>query len=362
MHWKVVDMADKRSVLMIGPHPSRSFGGMATVIGQIMNSEVIASRYEIDMWPSFVDGPLFRRAAYSISREIRFGAAKKLHDIYHIHVACDMSTWRKMRYVDSLGTRASRVVLHVHGSHYDSFFRGCSAKQREIIRRLYSKVGSVIVLSEEWREFFIANHICSPSKLVVIHNAVEVPVCNKTQYENENILFLGRLAERKSPETLLRAAPLVLERHPHARFIFAGDGNVNLYKHMAKDLGVADSCGFTGWVSGRDREGLFLGCSIFCLPSKSEGMPMSLLESMAHGLDCISTPVGGIPRVINDGVNGFLVDVEDHEALADRILCLLDCPRLKKTLGEAGRSAVTESFGMAGFAQKIMNAYERVGK
>lgn len=353
-------MANKRKVLMVGPHPSRSFGGMATVIGQILNSEEIASRYEIDMWPSFVDGRLIQRAAYSISRELRFMIARKPHDIYHIHVACDTSTWRKRHYVDSLGARVSRVVLHVHGSHYDSFFKGCTGKQRERIRDLYSKVGFVIVLSEEWREFFVDNRICDPSKLAVVHNAVEMPACNKTQYENENVLYLGRLAERKNPETLLRAVPLVLSKHPHARFVFAGDGDVDLYKRMAKDLGVADSCRFAGWVSGHAREDLFLECSMFCLPSRSEGMPMSVLESMARGLAVVTTPVGGIPQVIKDGENGFLVNVDDHETLAERILRLLDCPSLKRTLGEAGRSDVRKSFGMAGFARKIMTAYERI--
>lgn len=355
-------MADKPKVLTIGPSPSRSFGGMATVIGEILNSEEIASKYEIEMWPSFVDGPLLRRAAYSTLRELRFGIAKKPYDIYHIHVACDTSTWRKKRYVDLLGAHANCVVLHVHGSHYDSFFEGCSAKQKDALRGLYSKVGSVIVLSEEWRNFFISNQICDRPKLAVIHNAVKIPVCNMTRYENENVLFLGRLAERKSPETLIRAALLVLDKHPHAKFIFAGDGDVGRYKRMAKDFGIVDSCRFEGWVSGSAREDLFLECSLFCLPSKSEGMPMSVLEAMANGLAVITTPVGGIPQVIKDGVNGLLIPVGDYEALASRLNLLMDDPFLKQSIGEAGRQTIQEKFGLETFSQKIAAVYEKVCK
>lgn len=355
-------MTSKHRVLMIGPHPSRSFGGMSTVIQEILTSKSINSSYSIDMWPSFVDGPLIRRAAYSLSKEHLFRMAKRPYDVYHIHVACDTSTWRKRRYVEMLGIESRHVVMHVHGSHYDSFFANCTARQQEKIRDLYSKVGFVIVLSEEWRDFFIENRICDPSKLAVIHNAVEVPIPNRTDYENEHVLFLGRLGERKSPETLLEAVPLILECHPRAEFFFAGDGDIDRYRRMAESLGVADSCRFEGWVSGKAREDLFYGCSLLCLPSKSEGMPMSVLEAMARGLAVVATPVGGVPQVIDDGSNGFLVDVGDSSCLAKRIIRLLDSPQLKRSIGEAGRNTAKEMFGMRVFEQQIMEAYERVCK
>lgn len=353
-------MVGEPRVLMIGPHPSRSFGGMSTVIQEILASEEIASSYSIDMWPSFIDGSLIRRAAYSLSKELLFRMSKKQYEVYHIHVACDTSTWRKRRYIEMLGAQACHVVMHVHGSHYDSFFDSCTERQQAMIRDLYSKVGSVIVLSEEWHDFFVENRICDPSKLTVIHNAVEIPASNRTDYENERVLFLGRLSDRKSPDTLLEAIPLILKEHPRAEFFFAGDGDVDCYRRMAESIGVADNCRFEGWVSGEAREDLFSRCSLFCLPSKSEGMPMSVLESMARGLAVIATPVGGVPQVIEKGSNGFLVDVGDSVSLAKLIIRLLDSPQLKRLIGEAGRNTAKEMFGMRAFEKKIMEVYERV--
>lgn len=350
----------KKKLLVIGPDPVRSLGGMATVIGNMLKSERLSNRYDIEMYSSFIDGPLFKRAAYSLGRELSFRFADNNFDICHVHVCSATSTWRKMRYIDSMGERAKRVVLHVHGGKYDVFWDSCSDTQKERVRTLYASVAKVVVLSEEWKAFFLENRICDPSKLVVLHNAVEIPAQPVDIRMRQDVLFLGRLGARKSPDVLLRAAKTVLKSRPQVRFRFGGDGDIAKYRALAKELGIADSCDFLGWTTGEQKEEAIRASRIYCLPSKHEGMPMSVLEAMSYGLATIATPVGGVPQVIQDGVNGYLMPVDDSEFLANRITELLDDSDLAARIGSAGRKTIEDSFGMDSYAKQLLDIYGEV--
>lgn len=348
--------------MIIGPDPVKSLGGMATVIRNMLQSALLNERYDIEMYPSFIDGSLFKRGAYSLCREASFRLRRHDFDICHVHICSDTSTWRKMRYIESLGEDSKRVVLHVHGGKYDVFWNECSKAQKAKIKDLYASVGKVIVLSEEWRTFFLENRICDPGRLVVLHNAVEIPVQPVDVCLCQDVLFLGRLGTRKSPDVLLRAAKTVLKDHPQVRFRFGGDGDVTKYQTLAEELGIADSCDFLGWTTGKQKEDAIRASRIYCLPSKHEGMPMSVLEAMSYGLATVATPVGGVPQVIQDGVNGYLMPIDDSEFLADRINELLDDSGLAVRIGSAGRKAIVESFGMDSYARKLTELYESMAE
>lgn len=353
---------DKKKLLIIGPDPVRSLGGMATVIRNMLQSEYLNERYDVEMWSSFIDGPLFKRAAYSYGREFSFRLAHTDFDICHVHICSATSTWRKMRYVESMGERAKRVVLHVHGAKYDVFWNECSKAQKDKIRNLYASIGKIIVLSEEWKAFFLENRICEPDKLTVLHNAVEIPAKPNVVGVGQDVLFLGRLGPRKSPDVLLRAAKTVLKSHPQVRFRFGGDGDIAKYKVFAEGLGIAGNCDFLGWMTGNQKEDAIRASRIYCLPSKHEGMPMSVLEAMSYGLATIATPVGGVPQVIQDGINGYLMPIDDSEHLANIINKLLDDSDLAVRIGLAGRKTIEESFGMDAYARELVDIYREVAE
>lgn len=350
----------KKKLLIIGPDPVKSLGGMATVIRNILQSELLNERYDIEMYPSYIDGPLLKRGVYSLYREASFRLRRPDFDICHVHVCSGTSTWRKMRYIEGLGEGSKRVVLHVHGGQYDVFWNGCSEAQKDKIIGLCASVGKVIVLSEEWRAIFLENRICEPSKLAVLHNAVEIPAQPVDTRLRQDVLFLGRLGARKSPDVLLRAAKTVLKSHPQVRFRFGGDGDIAKYKVLAEELGISDNCDFLGWTTGKRKEDAIRASRIYCLPSKHEGMPMSVLEAMSYGVATIATPVGGVPQVIQDGINGYLMPIDDSAFLANRINELLDDSGLAERIGSAGRKTIEESFGMDSYAQTLAEMYESV--
>ena len=115
-----------------------------------------------------------------------------------------------------------------------------------------------------------------------------------------------------------------------------GDGpDRERLEQLAHDLGIARSTFFVGYQE--DVAGYYRLFDAFLLPSVNEGTPVSAIEALASGTPVVATRVGGVPDVVRDGVDGFLVEPGDTEAAAERLAELARDPVLRKRLGEAGR-------------------------
>jgi glycosyltransferase involved in cell wall biosynthesis len=108
------------------------------------------------------------------------------------------------------------------------------------------------------------------------------------------------------------------------------------YAHqLCASLGLTDHITLAGQLSDEEKFFELSRADILVLPTHTEGFPLSLLEGMAMGLPVVTTPVGGIPEIVKDGVNGYLVSPKDVEMLAERILTLVKEPGKRQRMGEA---------------------------
>lgn len=346
-------------VLMLGPSIDAQ-GGMATVERNIIDA-VKKNEGSVDFISTYEEAGKLRKLSVAVAAYARYLTKLMGCDIVHIHVASRGSFERKRVFMRAAFRYGCPVVAHVHGGEFGVWYeKECGESKRAQIRKAFRGCAKVIVLSEEWRDYFVENHICDPEKLVILHNAVEIPAQPVNICARQDVLFLGRLDARKSPDVLLRAAKTVLQRHPQTRFRFGGDGDVSKYEALARELGIADGCDFLGWTTGEQKEEAIRSCRVYCLPSRNEGMPMSVLEAMSYGLATIATPVGGVPQVIQDGANGYLIPIGDSDRLAQIIDALLDDDVLAARIGAAGRKTIVDSFGMESFVRGLTHVYEEV--
>lgn len=347
------------NVLMIGPS-LQSRGGMATVERQLLE-HLPKAGIDVRFLPTYTDSGKVRKLAIAMNSYVKFCRLLDGFEIVHIHTASRNSFSRKSRFVRFAKKRGKKVVLHLHGSEFGVWFIDeCTTAQREKIRSVLDGCTKVVVLSEEWREFFLENKVCNGNKIAVLHNAVNVPAENVTNYTSNNVLFMGCLDDRKSPDVLLRAAARILPNHPDASFTFGGDGDVQTYRDLAIELGIAQRCVFTGWVNSLERDRLYRESSIYCLPSKNEGMPMSVLEAMSYGLATLSTSVGGVPQVITNDKDGFIFPVGDDRVLAEILGNLMSDEKLKGRIGNAGRNRIVQAFGMNALIEQISDLYKEI--
>ena len=289
--------------------------------------------------PTTLEGSRARKLSTAATAYAKYLSRLRKCELVHVHMASRGSYRRKKTFIAAAVSHEKPVLLHLHGSEFAIWY------------------------DEECTEdFLLARRICNPEQVEILHNAVDIPGDNSTDYTSNTVLFMGRLDERKSPDVLLHAAARTLSAHPDARFIFGGDGDVPAYERLARELGICDRCSFIGWVAGEEKSEAFRNSSIFCLPSKNEGMPMSVLEAMSYGLATLATPVGGVPQVISDGVDGFLFPIGDVAALTERLDLLMSDMALKERVGKCGRDRVEESFSLDAFMDRIDAIYEAICK
>jgi len=240
-----------------------------------------------------------------------------------------------------------------------------------LIMALLRHASTVIAISEAMRRELLALGL-PDHKVTVIPTAVSSLVRPKGARDEVRrelrlpsdrplVLYLGRLSTVKGPAHLVDAARLVLKECPDAGFVVVGDGHLRPeLEDAVRAMGMADRFSFAGHVRHEEVGRWLSVADLFVLPSLSEGVPHALLEALAFGLPVVASAVGGVPEVVQDGVNGYLVPAADSPALARRILDLLGSPERRRAFGEAGRRLVEErQLTWDRFAAELADVYDR---
>jgi glycosyltransferase involved in cell wall biosynthesis len=261
--------------------------------------------------------------------------------IVHIHVTSYGSMYRKTLCVAV--TRALRrpAVLHLHTGAVElaAFVESLGPVRRAAFRWAFQHASRVLSVSEACaRE---AERRFSVGPIEVLPNPAPAPVtarCTRPvpQPGEARILYVGGFANPvKGADVLLSALPEVFDRMPQVSVMLAGPG-----QPPTGLATVGDSVHWVGWLDDRAKASALREADIFVLPSTSEGLPMALLEAMAHGLAIVVTRVGGMPDVVTDGVEGLLVPPGDAPALAGALAELAGAPERARALGYAAQQRV----------------------
>jgi glycosyltransferase involved in cell wall biosynthesis len=164
------------------------------------------------------------------------------------------------------------------------------------------------------------------------------------------ILAVGRAVSKKGLDTLLRALAL-LPPDFHWRFTHIGGGPLKRQlMELARSLGLAERCRFAGALPQQEVRDAYREADLFALPCRvdqsgdRDGLPNAIVEASSQGLAVISTPVSGIPELVEDGVNGCLVPSDQPQALADALLALGRDQERRERLGAAGQQRVHARF------------------
>lgn len=168
---------------------------------------------------------------------------------------------------------------------------------------------------------------------------------------------LGRLTRQKGYDLLVRA----ISGLPDVSAVLVGDGPERpALEALASELGVADRVRITGWTA--QARGHLDGFEVFALPSRWEGMPLSIIEAMHAGLPVVASDVGSIREVVDDGATGYLTPAEDHLALRDRLSSLLADAELRERMGRRAMARAAERFTDTAMARRYEAIYDAVAR
>lgn len=174
------------------------------------------------------------------------------------------------------------------------------------------------------------------------------------------ILYIGQLTRRKGPDLVIEAMPEVLARHPQASFVFVSHNPAGqaALQARAEALGVAGNLHFLGQVSEEEKVALLRACDVYVLPTRYEGFGLPLLEAMACRAPVITTDIPVVREIVQDGVNGLLIGLNDAPALAEAILRVVGDAALRARLVAGGERVLRERYDGGRLIKKVVQAYE----
>jgi glycosyltransferase involved in cell wall biosynthesis len=243
-------------------------------------------------------------------------------------------------------------------------------KHQLLYRLMRSRFDLVLTVSEEVRRYCIQNDGMPEPRVATLYNGVELENlaqrnghCVREQFGWDSraplVLTVGHIRAVKGIDILVKVAQQVAVEFPRVLFAVVGDTTDQKYfqtiQRQIADLGMQQNVRFVG-PAENVASFLKMG-NVFFLPSRSEGFSNALIEAMACGLPCVATRVGGNPEAIEEGHSGFVVENEDVEAAADRILRLLREPNLARAMGSAGKDIVKGRFTAQGMIDQLVQHY-----
>lgn len=347
MKLKMIKDEISRAVVTVGPDPEAK-GGMAQVLKTYYCRIFPNPQYIVEARPGGKIAKLlqFASSMWQLRSVLKYPKTR----IVHIHSASGISFRRSAYYINLAHRAGCRVVLHLHGGKFQEWY----SSHRKEADKVFAKVDCIVALSDEWAEYYRGIGL---KEVVVIPNVVDEPRPLAVESDGKvHALFMGLFEASKGLFDLLEAVGRQQERL-RGKFMLhlGGRGQEDFVAAEIERLGIADMVVVEGWVAGTKKDALLSLADIFVLPSHFEGVPISILEAMTHGISIVATRVGGIPGIVT-GENGLLCEAGDVAALGQNLIKLVESSELRQNMGRASLR-LAEAYKPEAVACKLEELY-----
>lgn len=348
-------------VLMVGPLLDH-YGGVSVVASMLMHSD-LTERADVTYVASANKHAIPRkigRFALAFAETVRILQGPDAPDIVHLHASAGPSFHRKAILAAVARRFRKRVIFQVHSGRFVDFFDHGHVLLRRMITTTLDTADEIIVLAQVWKAQF-ATLTRNPS-ITVLPNPVDCAAfaAEPRRHDGATLLYLGDIAPHKGVFDLLTALAIIRSRLPEARLVFCGRGPTGEIWQRARRLQIADRLQCPGYVGGETKQQFLREATLYVHPAYVEALGVSLLEALAAGLPIVATRTGGIPEVVEDGVNGLLVAPGDVEALARSVIDLLNRPDLRAEMARRNRYKAVRHFDLPIIAGRLATLYEAV--
>jgi glycosyltransferase involved in cell wall biosynthesis len=270
------------------------------------------------------------------------------------------------------GSARPPVVVHTfHGHVLRGYFNPLTTLGFRTLERWLARVTTALVaVSPEVRDDLVKLRVAPASKFTVVRLGIELD--ERTGSDDDIraetrrqlgvaqdafvVGWVGRMTAVKRTDDVVRALGGLVDRGVDAYLCLVGDGpDRDHLERYAHELGVVKRCLFVGYQEDVAR--FYSAIDALLLPSVNEGTPVSVIEALAAQRPAVATRVGGTPDVIRDGVDGFLVEVGDADALSERLAELANDPERRARMGAAGRERVLGRYAVERLVDDIDRLY-----
>jgi N-acetyl-alpha-D-glucosaminyl L-malate synthase BshA len=311
---------------------------------------------------SVVEYPLFKYPPYTIALGSEMARVAQTHDLdlIHVHYSIPHSAAALL----ARGMAGVPYVVTLHGS--DVTLLGSDPAYKPANNYAIDSANSVTAVSR-FMEEKARKGLGINKDIHVIPNFVDAELfapapCEVIERRKERdivVTHVSNFRPVKRIQDLVYAMNIVAKGAPYARLMLVGDGpDRHRIERLVNELKLQDRVLLTGFRS--DIPNLFQCSDVAVLCSETESAPLTLLEALSCGLPVIATNVGGIPEIVTDGENGFLVQVKHPEGIAEKILELNNHKALRERLGLKARQNILRNYTAERVVRQYLDVYEEV--
>jgi glycosyltransferase involved in cell wall biosynthesis len=287
-------------------------------------------------------------------------------DVLHTHTAKAGATGRIAAL--TLRRRPRALVHTFHGHVLRGYFDERRSRAFTAAERILAgRTGAVIAVSEEVRDDLVRLGVAPRDRFVVIPYGFDLASLGAGDRVHGRELigageefvvgWVGRLAPVKRPLDAVRVLRSMLDRGVDASLCMVGDGEEReAVETLARELDVTDRCRLAGYR--KELPDWYAGFDALALTSVNEGTPVAAIEALAARRPVAATRVGGVPAVVADGEDGFLVPSGDTDALAARLAELAADPALRERMGARGAERMREHYSVERMVARIEALYD----
>jgi len=317
-------MSSKPSVLVLGspfPHSSREYfiKKLTRILNEVCETVHIIGANE----PHQSDSVVWERVkvpkeASQKYRYYKFLMCQLKSIRYSLDVAFDFTIIRITPYV------LPATWLRLAGRNFGSIVtQRTDSRLNNLLSMTTMRVSDSLIIEaesvlEQWGENYDHKSIVGPTYVDQSRFDVRVPYTER----DPKVGFLGALNERKGVPSLMESISMVSERRQDIAYTIGGDGP--LAETVSKTANELDCLKYLGYVPDDDLADFYNSLKLLVLPTESEGLPNVALEAMACGTPVLATPVGGLPDLLSDGENGFLIDDNTPQRICEGTLRAMD--------------------------------------
>ena len=255
---------------------------------------------------------IFRVIYYCLFKDIR---------IVHIHSASYRSFYRESLYLLIAKLFNKKVILQLHGGEFEVFYN----QNKRYCQYICHKADCLVGVSNYFENMF--RRLNLNDNIVTLYNVVEKPINEKQQFDKHKskleILFFGAIDVNKG---IFEVLDMWGENKEQMSELFhltiCGIGDSDRLNKIIYDFQLSDTVTYKGWVNIEDKNNLLAQSDIYLQPSHFESLGIAIIEALSYGIPVIASNVGGIPELITDNENGYLIPVGDMEQLKFKLIYL----------------------------------------
>lgn len=347
-------MKQNRRVLIVGS-AEQSGGGVTTVI-RLIKKMPVWEKYSCHWLGTQIQADAKTKALYAIRAYLWALVNIWRYDIVHFHTVPNVSMKIQLPVFLLALMGRKKIIVHLHVGNQLTF---PGTRNFKLAHWCMKRADRIVLLAHKFAGFMDEYWQDVKTPKTVIYNACEDVKALPYEQHEKYILYAGRFTDNKGGWLLVKAFAMIHEKFPEWKLLLLGEGEERyIYDRLVAENHLEDKVSMPGFKHGEELAAAFRKASIFGLTSHYEGFPMVVLEAWAYGVPVVTTPVGGLPDVLEEDRNACVFDYDNAEALAQKLEHLMGDDKLRADMSEFSKQFCERMFSAKAVNESLDELYE----